>query len=77
MIIIAIIFFISAIATMFGLACCVAASRADRQAAEIFNRREGRRPGETHALASAGSTPAPATIEPAGFEPAKESIETQ
>ena len=55
-----IILAISAIPTGLMLACCAMAGIADRKAEEL-HRREGRRPGETHALASAGSTPAPAT----------------
>jgi len=58
---IAIVFAVSAVPTVLGLACCAMSGIADRRATEIINRREGRRPGETHALASAGSTPAPAT----------------
>ena len=61
MLLIVIILAISTIPTGLMLACCAMAGIADRRATEIFNRREGRRPGETHALASAGSTPAPAT----------------
>ena len=72
MLVAVIIFAVSAIPSVLLLGCCAMAGRADRRASEIFNRREGRRPGENHALASAGSTPAPATI-----EPRKESIEPE
>ena len=61
MLAIAIILAISAIPSAIIFSCCVVSARADRRAAEIFKRREGRRPGETHTLTSAGSTPAPAT----------------
>ena len=74
MLLLSILLAVSAIPTVLMLACCAMAGQADRRAAEIFNRREGRRPGEVHVLASAGSTPAPATSEPDGFEPGKESI---
>ena len=61
MTIVAIIIALSAVPTVLVLACCAMAGQADRRATEIFKRREGGRPGEVHALASAGSTPAPAT----------------
>ena len=61
MLAITIILAISAIPSVIILSCCVVSARADRRAAEIFKRREGRHPGEVHTLASAGSTPAPAT----------------
>ena len=61
MFILAIIVAVAALPTAIVIACCVASSRADRRATEIFNRREGRCPGESHTLTPAGSTPAPAT----------------
>lgn len=57
----AIIIVVAALPTAIVIACCIASARAERQATEIFNRREGRCPGESHTLTSAGSTPAPAT----------------
>lgn len=61
MFILAIIVAVAALPTAIVLACCVASSRADRQATEIFNRRESRSSSESHTLTCAGSTPAPAT----------------
>ena len=63
MLTIIIIIAVAALPTAIVLACCVASSRADRQATEIFNRREGRCPSESHTLTAAGSTPAPATTQ--------------
>ena len=61
MLAIAIILAILAIPSLVIFSCCVVSGQADRRAAEIFKRREGRSPGESHNLTSAGSTPAPAT----------------